>query len=103
MNYGLIPVSVCKTPYRESENLEGRQLLVAVFLPFLRSLCYLIGYSHFMVTNINLQLFFLCKCIICLLYRFLGSPFQGSRLSQIIQYLRQCFITESGAVFILLP
>lgn len=47
MNYGLIPVSVCKTPYRESENLEGRQLLVAVFLPFLRSLCYLIGYSHF--------------------------------------------------------
>ena len=31
MNYGLIPVSVCKTPYRESENLEGRQLLVAAF------------------------------------------------------------------------
>ena len=46
MNYGLIPVSVCKTPYRESENLEGRQLLVAAFFLFLRSLCYLIGYSH---------------------------------------------------------
>ena len=47
MNYGLIPVSVCKTPYRESENLEGRQLLVAAIFLFLRSLCYLIGYSHF--------------------------------------------------------
>lgn len=34
MNYGLIPVSVCKTPYRESENLEGRQLLVAAFFLF---------------------------------------------------------------------
>lgn len=46
MNCGLIPVSVCKTPYRESENW-GRQLLVAAFFLFLRSLCYLIGYSHF--------------------------------------------------------
>ena len=47
MNYGLIPASVCETLYRESENLEGRQLLVAAFFLFLRSLCYLIGYSHF--------------------------------------------------------
>lgn len=47
MNCGLIPVSVCKTPYRESEKLGGRQLLVAAFFLFLRSLCYLIGYSHF--------------------------------------------------------
>ena len=47
MNYGLIPASVCETLNRESGKFGGRQLLVAAFFLFLRSLCYLIGYSHF--------------------------------------------------------
>ena len=34
MNCGLIPVSVCKTPYRESEKCGERQLLVATFFLF---------------------------------------------------------------------
>lgn len=42
MNYGLIPVSVCETLYRESENL--RKIVVGSnSLPFLLFLCYLIG------------------------------------------------------------
>ena len=40
MNYGLIPASVCETLYRESGKFGGRQLLVAAFFLFLRSLCY---------------------------------------------------------------
>ena len=55
MNYGLIPVSFCKTPYRESENLEGRQLLVAAFFLSFILLCYSMGfYFKGYYSNINL-------------------------------------------------
>ena len=46
MNYGLIPASVCETLYRESGKFGGRQLLVAAFFLFLRSLCYSLVLFH---------------------------------------------------------
>ena len=55
MNYGLITASVCETPYRESENLEGRQLLVAAFFLSFILLCYSMGfYFKGYYSNINL-------------------------------------------------
>lgn len=47
MNYGLIPVSVCETLFRESENW-GKIVVGSGSLPFLIiSMCYIIGYWCF--------------------------------------------------------
>jgi len=64
MNYGSIPVRVCKTLYRESKIL-GKTAVGRSFLPFCFSyfLCYLIGYFRFkkVITNISLLLFLFLK------------------------------------------
>ncbi len=58
MNYGLIPVSVYETLYRESGKFGGRQLLVAAF--FLSFIINVLSHRLFLllkvITNINLLL-----------------------------------------------